>query len=59
MKLDLNPDLDSVAQVRFLVAALEEWLQDQPDSPATGTAQFVYRADGSLDSVLTSEVVEK
>ena len=47
---------DSVMQARLLVEALSEWLKEQPDTPASGRAQFCYRPDGTLASVLTQPV---
>lgn len=51
---------DSVAEARLLVECLSLWLQDQPvGQPVCGSrAQFCYRPDGTLDSVLTVPVGE-
>lgn len=46
---------DSIVEARVLVEALNEWLaQQQPSCPLTSArAQFCYRLDGTLDSVVT------
>lgn len=53
MRIDFDSNEDSVAQAYILVEALGEWLKEQsaPASPHPGRARFVYRPDGSLDSV--------
>lgn len=53
MRLDFDPSEDSQAQAYILVGALSEWLKENPSvqPPRPGRARFVYRPDGSLDSV--------
>lgn len=59
MRVDFNPDQDSVAQAQVLVGALTAWLAEQPEqAPQPGEAHFTYRADGSLDSITTVPVDE-
>ena len=53
MKLDFDANEDSAAQARLLVESLSEWLAEQPEQPVRGKAEFHYRPDGSLDSIIT------
>lgn len=54
MKLEFDPNEDSAVQAVLLINALTEWLAEQPAQvPRPGKTQFIYRADGSLDSVIT------
>ncbi|WP_448145379.1 hypothetical protein [Pseudomonas silesiensis] len=53
MRLDFDPNEDTQAQVILLINALSAWLAEQPNQPPRpGRAQFCYRPDGTLDSVL-------
>jgi hypothetical protein len=54
--LTFDSNEDSIAEARLLVEALTDWLADQPPTPASGRAQFCYRPDGTLDSILTAPV---
>jgi hypothetical protein len=46
---------DSIVEARILIEALNEWLaEQQPSCPLrSARAKCCYRADGTLDSVLT------
>ena len=46
---------DSIVEARILIEALNEWLaEQQPSCPLrSARAKRCYRADGTLDSVLT------
>lgn len=55
--LTFDGNEDSQNEARVLVEALTEWLKEQPEQvPRPGKARFTYRADGTLDSVLTAPV---
>lgn len=52
MRIDFDANEDSQAQVILLIDSLTEWLKEQPEQlPRPGKAHFVYRADGTLDSI--------
>lgn len=58
--ITFDADKDSVAEARLIVAALNEWLAEQADtpSPAGRRVQFCYRPDTTLDSIITLSAVD-
>jgi hypothetical protein len=52
MRLDFDDNEDSQAQVAILLEMLGQWLAEQPEQQHRGgKARFVYRPDGTLDSI--------
>lgn len=53
--ITFDADKDSVAEARLIIAALAEWLAEQPDTPtpAKRRVQFCWRPDTTLDSIIT------